>query len=260
MEDSHTLLCSLRLPAFDYFLHTQFALPVLFFLILHWIISIYSLDLWDLLTYFAFSQQLSMSSLRWLLSLCRLTSTCFILYLSVLRQLIQPERVYAVAACELHIYSADYQDTARKGKYSLSSSPCFFLRRGIYPLSLLSICGFPKVVGKSLESSVKHGRNWSVWLTITSVDRHSRQAETGNRSANSVRELGNLWVACVFTYLQLRWPAESSRQFTILVQRQGEIWRMCYVYMEAGWYQGLDAYLVIYVFLNEFWYYIVSHF
>lgn len=30
--------------------------------------------------------------------------------------------------------------------------------------------------------------------------------------------------------------------------------------MEADWYQGLDAYLVLYVFLNEFWDYIVSPF
>lgn len=88
VEDSHTLLWSFRFLAFDYSFHTHFVLPVLFSLILQWIISIYSLDLWDFLTYFAFSQQLSISSLQWLLSLCRLASSCFTLKLSVLRQLI----------------------------------------------------------------------------------------------------------------------------------------------------------------------------
>lgn len=64
--------------------------------------------------------------LQWLLSLCRLASSCFILNLSVLRQ-VWPERVCAVAACELHIYWADCHDTARQEKYRLSSSPCLFL-------------------------------------------------------------------------------------------------------------------------------------
>lgn len=48
--------------------------------------------------------------------------------------------------------------------------------------------------------------DWQLWVWIDTADRQKQE----KRSTNSVREIRNLWVACVFMYLKLQdWQYQS---------------------------------------------------
>lgn len=110
MKDSHSLLWSIRPTALGSSLHPLLSSPM-FLLIPHQIISTYSFG--GLLPSFEFHVA-TFNVFSAVTSNCRLSSICFILYLSLLRQVIGPERAYAMAACELHISWLDHQDSVKQ--------------------------------------------------------------------------------------------------------------------------------------------------
>lgn len=92
---------------------------------------------------------------------------------------------------------------------------------------------------------------------IDTADSRDRQQE--HRYQERIRE--RVFLDCLHIHTSSAELSSAIEQgLAVLLSWQGEISRTCYVAVERGCYQGLGAYLVIYVCLSGFWHYNVPHF